>query len=237
MEVPLEPGEYEWSAVLPAHVTNGLSYEDASAPISFTVNAHKTSVVVWDIPTAIVHGDKFRIRVGVSCSLGCNLANSGIEIYDHEGAQMATATSGSEPWRGTTALYFVEVDLVAPEAQDQYRWDARVPAPDLEMPHKEGTAGFGVTVVPPPECMVTIEAIDREKQTPIKRMQIVMHPYRAITDEHGVAELRVPKGEYDIFVSGSKYCSIRTAVKVTGDMTSRAELDPDKEPTEEVFWS
>lgn len=237
VKAPLQPGDYAWSAVLPELVKDGNSYEDASEPLSFTVTAHKTSVAVWDIPTAIVGGEKFKIRVGISCSSGCELTDSEIAVFDHEGAQLATAASSGEPWSGTAALYFAEIELEAPAAADQYKWDARVAEPDSEFPHSEGASGFGVTVVPPPECLVTVEVIDKDKQTPIEGAKVVMHPYRAFSDKLGVAEMRVPKGEYNIFVSGSKYCAVRTDVDVTGDMTSRAELDPDLEPTEEEFWS
>ena len=42
-------------------------------------------------------------------------------------------------------------------------------------------------VVSPPDCEITVEAFDREKQTPIKGARVVMHPYRAMTDENGIA--------------------------------------------------
>ena len=64
-----------------------------------------------------------------------------------------------------------------------------------------------------------------------------MHPYRALTDENGVARLKVTKGQYDILVSASKYVPIRTTVEVTADMITRAELeigDPPWEPPDEV---
>ena len=55
---------------------------------------------------------------------------------------------------------------------------------------------------------------------------MVMHPYRAMTDENGIARVKVTKGRYDIFVSAAKYVSIATSADVTADMITRAELDP-----------
>ncbi len=78
-----------------------------------------------------------------------------------------------------------------------------------------------------PDCEVTIEAFDKEKQTPIKDARVVMHPYRAVTDENGIARVKVTKGHYDIFVSAAKYVSIATSADVTADMITRAELDGD----------
>src|SRR5438477_12384320 len=50
---PVKPGAYMWSAV----------YEGTSAPISFSVKSHTTSVVVWDMPSTVVVGDKFRKKI------------------------------------------------------------------------------------------------------------------------------------------------------------------------------
>ena len=51
-----------------------------------------------------------------------------------------------------------------------------------------------------------------------------MHPYRAVTDERGVAEMRVAKGAYTLFVSQTSYLTFGLPVEVTADMTARAEL-------------
>ena len=64
------------------------------------------------------------------------------------------------------------------------------------IPHAEGAAN-GMRVVSRPECLVTIEALDKESQTPLSGARVVMHPYRAVTDERGVAEVRVAKGAYN----------------------------------------
>lgn len=54
-----------------------------------------------------------------------------------------------------------------------------------------------------------------------------MHPYRAQTDESGVAKVKVTRGTYDILVSASKYLAVTTTAEVTADMITRAELDVD----------
>ena len=48
-----------------------------------------------------------------------------------------------------------------------------------------------------------------------------------MTDDNGIAKVKVTKGRYDILVSGSKYVAGRTTVEVTADMVTRAELDAD----------
>jgi hypothetical protein len=51
-----------------------------------------------------------------------------------------------------------------------------------------------------------------------------MHPYQAVTDERGVAEVRVAKGTYRLFVSQSRYLTFGVPVEVHADVTARAEL-------------
>jgi hypothetical protein len=55
-----------------------------------------------------------------------------------------------------------------------------------------------------------------------------MHPYRTVTDENGIAKIKVTRGPYDILVSGSKYMPLCTSVEVTVDMITSAELDADQ---------
>ena len=60
-----------------------------------------------------------------------------------------------EPRPGTTALYYAEVDLRAPVNEGRYAWEAKALAHDSDIAHAESVAGFGVRVVPEPECVLT----------------------------------------------------------------------------------
>jgi len=187
------------------------------------VTPHTTSVVVWDIPSAIVAGERFRIKVGIKCSNECRLANTDVGVYDAEGAQIATGTLSDERWPGTTGLYVAEVELEAPAGEGLYSWSVK----DL---HAEGSTSFGLRVVSPPECLLRVEAVDTITQTPLSGARVVMHPYKAVTDERGVAEVRVAKGAYKLFVSQTRYLTFGLPVDVTADMTARAELDVEPVP-------
>ena len=189
---------------------------ETSAPPA-AVTPHTTSVVVWDVPSATVAGERFRIKVGIKCSNECDLANTDFGIYDEEGAQVATGTLPDERWPGTTGLYVAEIELDAPAGEGLYTWSVKG--------HAEGFTSFGVRVVNVPECLITVEAVDRITQTPISGARVVMHPYKAVTDERGVAEVRVAKGAYKLFVSQTRYLTFALPVDVTADMTARAELD------------
>ena len=189
---------------------------DTSAPPA-AVTPHATSVVVWDVPSAITAGERFRIKVGLKCSNECQLANTDVGVYDEEGGQVAAGMLPDEHWPGTTGLYVAEIELVAPSGEGLHTWSVKG--------HAEGLTTFGVRVVSAPDCLVRVEAVDHGTQTPISGARVVMHPYQAVTDERGVAEVRVSKGAYKLFVSQTRYLTFALPVDVTADMTARAELN------------
>jgi hypothetical protein len=230
LQTPVEAGTYTWLAVCPAVVKAGVSYAEVSTPISFTVKAHTTHVVAWDIPSAIVVGERFRIKVGIKCSHECDFANRDFGIYDHEGTLVATGTLSGDRWPGTTGLYVTEVELEAPATDGLYTWSVKDPGSEVGIPHAEGSTSFGVRVVSHPEHLVTVEAVDHVSQMPLPGARVVMHPYKAVTDERGVAELRVAKGAYRLFVSQTTYLTFGLPVEVTADLTARAELDLEPVP-------
>jgi hypothetical protein len=239
LKAPLAVGSHTWSVVCPAVEKGGVSYAEASTPVSFTVQAHTTSIVAWDIPSAITVGEKFRMKVGLRCSTECRLANAQVAVYDHEGAHVATGVLGSDVWPGTTALYFAEIEVRAPASEGLYTWTVKGPSTgfgeatqsDDEIPHAEAAGSFGVRAVSHPEYVVRVETIDMESQTPLSGARVVMHPYKAVTDDRGIAEVRVAKGAYNLFVSQTSYVTFGLPVDVTADMTARAELylEPDRE--------
>jgi len=225
LAAPRVAGEHVYRAVVLAADKDGALHEQASTEVRFVVTAHATELNAWDIPSAIVAGGRFKFMVGVSCSAGCRLAGEGLSILDQEGAQRGAATLGNDVWPETDALYVAEIEGEAPSTAGAHQWEIRTAAWDCELPHAAGAVAISVRVVNPPECEVTVEAFDREKQTPIKGARVIMHPYRAVTDASGIAKVKVTKGTYDILVSASKYLAVTTTAEVTADMTTRAELD------------
>lgn len=202
-------------------------------------NARRTSarVVVWDAPEAIERGEKFSVKIGVRCSSECPPEGWAVEVCDQDGNEQATATLSDEPWPDTDALYYTEVDLTAPDAEGRHAWEVRAAAAGPDVPHVEGSVGFGVSVVPTPECLLTVLAIDRESQAPVEGARVVVHSYRAVTDERGVAEVRVPKGEYRVFVSRRNCFPFRVDGEVKADVTIRAELAVDPGLSDADVWS
>ena len=186
---------------------------------------HTTYVAAWDIPANVVVREKFTIKVGIKCTNGCSLANSHFALYDHEGTQVAVGTLPDQQWPDTVGLYVGEVELEAPASEGLYTWSVRRAQSDLEIPHAESSIEFGVRVVGHPECLLTIESVDKVTQAPLSGARVVMHPYRVGTHEDGVARVRVAKGMYQLFVSQTNYLTCGLPVEVTADMTARVELD------------
>ena len=188
------------------------------------------SVVVWDIPPAIVAGERFRMKVGTKCSPGssapddCRLPELNFGVFNHKGSQIAAGALPTDRWPGTTGLFAAEIELEAPAAEGLYTWSVRFPRTDAGVRHA-GSASFGVRVVSHPEYLVTVETVDKVTQAPLKGARVVLPPYRAVTDERGVAEVRVAKGAYKLFVSQTQYLTFALPVEVTADIVARAELD------------
>jgi hypothetical protein len=229
VKAPVEEGEKTWAAVCPAVEKEGVSYAEGSTPLSFTVKAHSSTVLAWDMPSAIVAGARFRMKIGIKCSSECDLTNRAFGIYDHDGAPLATGALGAL-WPDTTALHGSEVELDAPAVEGLFRWSARIERSHAGIPHAEGSVDFGVRVVRAPEHRVTVEAIDRVTRGPIDGARVVMHPYTAATDGSGIATVQVAAGAYTLFVTKPGYLTFGLPVDVSADMTASAELDVEPVP-------
>jgi hypothetical protein len=74
-----------------------------------------------------------------------------------------------------------------------------------------------------------VEAVDKLSQEALAGAHVALHPYMAMTDERGFAEMKVAKGAYNLFVAKAHYLTLGLPVEVTADMTARAELDLEPE--------
>jgi hypothetical protein len=232
LRAPLQVGEYTWEAVLPACEKDGVRHEESTTAFSFTAMPHAARVNVWGLPSAIPAGERFSFKIGIKCSAGCRLAGRALRITDHDGAEVATAKLCGDVWPGTSALYFADVETQAPRTAGDFTWQVTSCASDERVAHAAGSCGFAVKIVAPPDHEVTVEAFDSDTQTPIQGAHVLLHPYRALTDERGMARLKVAKGRYTLFVSGFNYIGHESIIDVRSDVTARAELAV--EPEEEV---
>ena len=233
VRAPLKVGKHIYRAVLAAQEKDGVLHEETSTEFSFVTKAHAVNMNVWGLPSAIAAGERFSLKVGIKCSAGCRLTGRQLRICDHAGAQVGAASLRADVWPGTSALYFAEVEAQAPLTTGDYEWQVETAGSDTGVPHADGTLTFAVKVVSPPDHEVTIEAFDSENQVPIKGAHVLMHPYQALTDERGLAKVKVAKGRYTLFVSGFNYIAYQDIIDVAGDVTTRAELRVEPEGQED----
>jgi len=231
VKAPSKPGEYTWACVFPAQEKEGVLHEESSAPFSFIVKSHITSMTVWDVPAPVVLGTKFTLKVGVRCSAQCRLADSKIEVYDGESSKVATGALRDVPWPNTAGLYWAELELEAPGTEGYYSWEARFPTSDLKLPHEEVSYKFGFTTARRPEHAVRVKVIDKDFDEPLKNALVtlipcatVYTPYRKRTDDRGVAWLSVPKNEYRLRVDKVDYKPFEATAEVAEDTEVKVEL-------------
>jgi hypothetical protein len=203
------------------------------------MEAHATRIVVWDVPSAVECGAPFRIRVGVKCAAECSAAMRTVQIRDASGRCVASAPVGETPWPGTS-LYSTEIALNGPQAAGLQAWEAvalEVDAKPSGCVHAAACTLFQVRAVPAPDYLVKVVAVDAESRAPLPGAKVVVHPYRAVTDASGVAEIRVPKGAYRLFVSGRDHFPFRSDGEISADVTIHAALDKDLGPSDAELWS
>jgi hypothetical protein len=231
---PRAAGTHMFSVELLPAERNGVRHE-MTTEFPVTVKAHTARLNVWDVPSAVVAGESFTFNIGLKCSSDCDLTGRNVEVVDHDGNEVASGRVGGI-WPGTAALHFLEVTVLAPSVPGEYDWQVRVPESDAaDLPHAAGALTFHVRSVKPADFEVTIEAVDGTSKAPLPGANIVMHPYRTVTDATGTARIRVARGEYRILVSRSKYIPMQTMVDVTRNIATRAELtlEPPPRPPEE----
>src|SRR5262249_27265849 len=149
---------------------------------SVHAKAHDTSLAVWDIPSPLVAGERFAIKVGAKSSAACELAGRGIEICDDAGTVVARTKLNATPLAGTSALYWADVALTAPTAERLHIWSARFDAAELDLPHEGAAASFSFLIGPKREHQLSVKVMERESNTPVVDAEVLIGPYRGRTD-------------------------------------------------------
>ena len=234
---PPRPGPHTWRVVHRSDASSSRSGESQTVgTCAFEVRPHETRVRVWDVPSAVTTGAAFTVTVGAKCPFACGLGGGAVEVTSPERGALATTVLGETPWPGTDGLLHARVPLQAPSTIGAQAWEARVQAPG-DIPHATGVARFEVRVTPPPDHRLRVVAVDAVTQAPVEGARVVAHPFRGITDEHGVADLAVPAGTYRVFVTGRDYLPFRADEAVETDRTLNAELTVRRELTDADIWS
>ena len=221
---PDEVGEYSWTVVFPKQEAENLVHEEASLPITVRTLAHDTSLAVWGVPSPIVIDHPFRIQAGATCSAGCDLKGKEIQICDETGASIARGTLGETPLDGTRALYWTEIDLVAPAREGATSRSITFAPTELQLPHGGASARFGFETVRPPQYSVAVKVVDKDAGTPVEDAQVRLGVYFAYSDPTGLARVAMPRGTYSLDVLKTGYEAPSRVLEVNDDVTVEVEV-------------
>jgi hypothetical protein len=237
VKAPQQVGEHAFTVAVEPHEAGGILHEGRSLPVIVKTVPQGTSLAVWDIPSPVVIGKPFEVKVGAKSTADCALTDTSIEVCDESGAVAAHGRLGEAPWPGTSALYWTAVELVAPEKEGLSQWSVRFAAAELALPHNGAVGQFSVAVLRPPEHRLTVTVIEKESKAPIEDVQIRLGAYRGATDPSGVAEIMMPKGSYELHVWRAGYEAPAQAVGIAGDVSAQVEMSIVPEEDPDAVWT
>jgi hypothetical protein len=224
LKAPLQVGEHVWTVRFPPHERDGVLHEESTLAVCVRTKPHATSLAVWAVPSPVVMGERFSIKVGAKSAAGCELKGQKILISDQTGAVIAQGSLQETPWPGTSALYWTEVEVPAPDREGMFWCAVNFAAADIETPHERSSAKFCVAIVRPAEHRLTVEVFERDTKAPIEDAQVRLGAYRAATDPAGRAEVAMPKGIYDLTVWKVGYEAPGRMVDIQEDVTVQVEV-------------
>jgi hypothetical protein len=198
-----------------------------------TASPHDLSLAVWDLPSPAVSGRQTALKIGISCPSGCSLSGTTIDIRNAEGATIASGRVGSEPWPDTLALYWVELDVAAPDTEGTHAWSVHTATQDSSHPPLESIVH--IVASRPPEHRVMFEVVEQRSGAPVGGVEIRVGAFRAATDDTGLAHLDVPGGTYEVCAWKIGHDLLTTTTHVAGDKTIRLEVVVTPE-SEQPYW-
>ena len=221
---PAGSAQHTWSVVFGPHEVAGIRHDEASLPVRLSTIPHATSLAVWAIPSPVVMGERFAIKVGAKSSAGVALSGGMLGFAMKSGAVVAHGCLGATPLPGTSALYWTDVELAAPLAEGVHAWSVRFEPQELELPHESASTTFSVSIVRPPEHRLTIKVVEKDTAAPIADAQVRLGAFRAATDRSGLAEVDMPKGIYDLSVWKVGYEAPARTVELDDDTVVEIEV-------------
>lgn len=236
---PREPGEHALRVLLPRVEADGIVHEEAALSLSLPVRPHATSLAVWGVPSPVVTGASFRVRVGVRCSAGCGLAGERIVVRDDAERPVGEGLLGDQPASGTSALYPAEVELTGPDTEGLASWSVGFAGPERpELPHAGASARFSFMVAPEPEHRVTVRVMESGTGRALGKVDVRVGVHMGSTDGDGVAAIDLPGGTYQMVACRAGWVFSPRRVEVAGDVEIELEAVPAPDPAddEEQVW-
>jgi hypothetical protein len=232
LTAPQKVGPQTWRIAFEPHEADGVRHDGCSLVLTINTIPHGTSLAVWDIPSPVLKGQPFTIKVGAKSAANSDLKGLDIAVHDADGAVAARGRLRDTPLPGTAALYWDEVELTAPADEGLSKWSVRFAADGLALPHDGTAAEFSAMVSRPPEHRLTVKVIEQKSKAPIADVQVRLGPFRGMTDPAGIAEVMMPKGTYDLHVWKSAYEAPAHSIEIKDDLSVEVEalFVPEEDP-------
>lgn len=224
VRAPVEVGAFTLTVAFPAQEIGGIAYGESALPVALRTRPHQSSLAVWGVSSPVRVGERFSVTVGAKSSGVCVLAGAKVEIRDDAGTVIGKGALGDTPWPETAALYWTEITLAAPSRPGMFRWSADFAAAELKLPHVGASAEFSFAAVKRPEHKLAVRVIEREAAAPVADVQVALGPYRAATDDTGLALLEAPAGEFELAVWKSGFEAPPRTVEIAADTSIEVEM-------------
>ena len=166
---PREIGAFQWTLVLPEQELGGVALAEAALTFSFSTGEHRTSLAAWDVPSPVVAGEKFSVKVGAKCTACCALNGRQVELRDEKGGVLAVGHLGETVWPGTEGLYWTELEATAPGYEGLHNCSVAFSACDHALPHQGASAALSFATVAPGRHRICVAIVERETKAPIPR--------------------------------------------------------------------
>ena len=238
LRVPPQVGEVVWSLLFPRSEIAGVVHEQGSLTVKTDAISHPTSVAVWGVPSPVIMGSSFSVRVGISCSVLCPLMGLLVQVRDEAGTEVGQGRLGESPWLGTEALYYSDVAVTAPDREGLFRWSVHFGATEPGLPHRESSGGFTFRGARPAAHSVAVRVVEEGTEHPLESADVRLGIYRARTDKRGLASLEVPKGTYEVDAWKTGFETVPRTVEVSEDVTLQvlARALPEPDPDFDRTW-
>jgi hypothetical protein len=222
---PREIGTFQWTLVLPEQELGGVLLAEAALPFSFSTGEHRTSLAAWDVPSPVIAGEKFSVKVGAKCTASCALNGQQVELRDEKGGVLAIGHLGETVWPGTEGLYWTEMEAIAPDDEGLHTCSVAFSACDHALPHQGAMAALSFVTAGPGRHRVSVAIVERETRAPIAEAQVRLGYHRSASDESGVARFMAPSGKHRLFVWKADFSAPEQMVEVEQDLELIVEAE------------
>ena len=195
--------------------------------------SHHASIAVWDLASPVVIGRRTTLKAGIACPSGCNLTGSRIDIYDETGTRVGGGEAGAAPWPATSALYWAQLEVDAPETEGEHAWSVHATAPGTAHAHVTSVVRFIASR--PPEHRVLLEVIERGSGVPVAGVELRVGRFRVATNDAGMAHVDVPGDAYEVCAWKLGYQMLSHTAAIAGDTTIQLVMSVETTP-EQPYW-